>query len=98
MSAGACAGPFFLKLHFVLVLDVFSHRMSKPGPVRAAVKNSTRELPAEEFVERVAEVPIGGGADAGVCAPVDLNAWAFFQLLLVVGALLRAARERLATW
>ncbi len=82
-----------MKLHFVLVLDVFSHRMSTPGPVRAAVKNSTRELPAEEFVERVAEVPIGGGADAGVCAPVDLNAWAFFQLLLVVGALLRAARE-----
>jgi hypothetical protein len=92
-SGGRSSFFFFSKQHFVLVLDVFSHRMSKPGPVRAAVKNSTRELPAEEFVQRVTEVPTGGGADAGVCAPVDLNAWAFFQLLLVVGALLRAARE-----
>ncbi len=68
--------------------------MSKQGAVGAVVNSLTRQLPMEQFVAHVSDVPANRAA-AGVDVPVDLNACCFLALLNVVGCVLLESRGNL---
>lgn len=68
--------------------------MSKQGALGEYVNRSTMQLPLKQFVAYASDVPLSG-ASAGVVAKADLNACAFFQLLLVIGRLMYRAKGNL---